>query len=259
MSWVLTMNDAKWVHLARAASQDGSGCPEDEALRLWIDGQPSQVVTEHVACCPRCRLEADEMRAFFSPIDDNEIENNATVRHVRARLDAVLGAPSLPNSSASTTPVSLTWWRAVPVPTRPWLAAAAVVVLAVGLAALLPGWRDTAAPALPSMGGGVGPFRGVAIATALVPQGRVSTVPGSFQWAPSRENPTLAGAEAWEFRLESVDGTALWSTVTVEARVQLPVDVMARLTPGNRYIWKILRAGDGQSSATASFFIEPGR
>ena len=222
------MTDAKWIDLALAARQEGSGCPDDEALREWVEERQSQQVTEHVASCPRCCLEADEMRAFFAPIDASE--NSAAVRHVRARLDASLAAPSLPADWSPAAPVSLSGWRAARVRLQPWLAAAAMLVLAVGLAWLLPGWIDTSAPALPSMDGGAGPFRGASVATSLVPHGRVNTAPDLFQWAPSSPiaiEPGV-GADGWEFRLESIDGTVLWSTVTHEARVRLPVDVVSR-------------------------------
>ena len=249
------MTDEKWIDLARAARHDSSGCPDGETLRLWLEGQPSQTVAEHLPGCPRCGLAFDEMRAFFAPVDEQQ--SSAPVRQVRARLDAALAAVA--PGRLPVAPVSISRWRAARTRLRPWVAAAAVVVLAVGLASLLPGLRDTSAPALPSRERGAGPLRGAAVATSLEPQGRVSSAPGLFRWTPSTENEIEGRAGGWAFRLESVDGTLLWSTDTRETEVQLPAAVLSRLTPGNSYIWRVLPTGDGERGAAARFLVEPAR
>ncbi|MFQ5719950.1 MAG: hypothetical protein ACE5IK_10425, partial [Acidobacteriota bacterium] len=144
------MSDARWKEIAIAARQAGPSCPDDEALHRWIDEGETGSLTGHVEKCVRCQVEVDEMRAFLVSAADSADAAAGTV--VRRRLEQQLAAatssvsrPPRPARPAAGAGRFMSSWPS-------WLAAAAVVTLAAGLAWQVSSWRGGSAPALPSMG-----------------------------------------------------------------------------------------------------------
>ncbi|OLC55666.1 MAG: hypothetical protein AUH92_01645 [Acidobacteria bacterium 13_1_40CM_4_69_4] len=208
--------------------------------------------------CARCRIEADELREFFSESraaegasEGAEFERllarlRETLLSVAARKPGPPASPALPRRSQGP--------REQPSRHRaPWLLALpAALLLAVGLALFLSGFPRTDAPPIPPLQPGSGAFRGEGRPHLLAPKGEQSSVPRHFSWE-SGGSP----AGAWTFRLERVDGSLIWSAHTPDTSVLLPDSAARELHQGSRYVWSVERAEQPGARSGASFSIQP--
>ncbi|MFQ5719279.1 MAG: hypothetical protein ACE5IK_06995 [Acidobacteriota bacterium] len=71
-------------------------------------------------------------------------------------------------------------------------------------------------------------------------------MPPAFRWE------SVGPGGPVEFRLESADGAVIWTTITTDTRVILPANIAARLSPGNRYVWRVTAVDDPGSSVSAT-------
>ncbi len=135
--------------------------------------------------------------------------------------------------------------QAAPVPSRSrdWrrLAAAAMVILAVGLGYQL--FRP-AAPPLPAPPSG-GVVRGGEV-EAVSPVGEVPGIPTELRWTPR------PGASSYRVRLSAVDDTVLWEGTVLAPPARLPAEVVRSLHRAVVYVWSVEALGPSGERLGAS-------
>ena len=62
-------------------------------------------------------------------------------------------------------------------------------------------------------------------------------MPARLQWQP------VSGAARYRVRLSEVDRQEIWSSDTVDAAIDLPPDVRARIVPGKTLVWQVTAYG----------------
>ena len=241
------MTKPQWKTWGQEALEPGPLCPEDEQLRLWVErtGSASAVASEdvedHVRQCPRCSLEAEEMRTFFAkPEAHDQVAAQSIERSLRETLSSITGAGAEQHQSASDfrpRPRRRGWSMA-------WGLAAATLFIT-----MLVAYQMNRRPSIPSLDEGAGALRGEARPVLVHPAGEQETIPRRMSWAPG---PTSG---PWEVRLEQVDGSLLWSTTTSVTELELPESVVASLRAGSRYWWHVQAVGGGSARATVSFRV----
>ena len=260
------MTEPDWKAWAAAARRRGPRCPDAETLRRWTDqaggagssADPARLeVGGHVQGCARCRIEAEELRSFFTDLPEAGSGARATEREfVRdalrralappARRETVPPVPAAPPSSLGLARWSV-WMR------RPWLLALpAALLVGVGLAFLISDWPRPGSPRVPVLPPGAGALRGQGRPHLLTPRGDQATVPRRFSWGSAATPPG-----AWTFRLERVDGSLIWSTPTTTPSLELPEPVARELHPGSRYVWSVEPSNQPAARASAAFAIRP--
>lgn len=256
------MTESHWEAWAREIRRRGPLCPDVEALRVWVENpgtgavptDPSWRATDaHVKECVRCDLEAEKLRSFFAPAPGEESDRSlvATAR-IRDLLVRTLAADPLQPASprvlrTAETPARPLWNR------RPWvLALQMALLIGVGLVVIVPILRRDSAPSVPALEPGQGPgqgtLRGDVRPRLLSPRGEQAAAPRRFAWEAPETPPG-----GWIVRLERVDGSLIWSTVTRAPSIELPGETATLLLPGSRYVWRV-RASEGPSSPASAWF-----
>jgi hypothetical protein len=239
----LTLDD--WL---RAAYEDPSaGCPPPES---WLEEELAARTPEerrrleaHAAHCPACAAEQDFARDFDAGAAGVPAED---VAFVVSRLEAA--SPVRTSEGAKVVPFWVPQRTAtVPSRSRDWrrLAAAAVVVLATGLAFQL---SRPGAPPLPAPQTG-GVVRGGEV-EAVSPVGEVAGIPAELRWTPR------PGASSYRVRLSTVDDTVLWETTVPSPPARLPAEMARTLHRAVVYVWSVEALGPAGERLGAS---EPAR
>lgn len=243
------MTKPRWKTLGREALEPGPLCPDDEQLRLWAERTgnaataASDEVDDHMRRCPRCRVEAEEIQAFFA---SSGTRDETAARDIQSSLQETLASMT---GAEGETEQSVSAFR--PRPLRrgwplAWGLAAATVVFAT-----LVTYQMSRRPAIPSLDEGAGAVRGEARPVPVEPVGEQETIPRRLSWGPGQ------ASGPWEVRLERVDGVLLWSTTTSATELELPESVVASIQPGSRYTWHVQSAREGSARATVSFLVLP--
>lgn len=240
------MADRKWKKLAEEMRRPGTDCLSMEVLRKWIEeGELSTEIRRHLEGCVRCHIEARELRSFFvEPGPDEDV--TTTPGKIRRRLEAVLSSPRSERPGPPPATKGRAWWPGANI-MWPGLATAAAAVLAI---LVVPSLLEPDLLPIPTQGAGV--VRSAAAVTSMVPQGLMSEVPAEFTWEAvgSARGP-------WQFTLERVDGTVIWSAQVVDTRVDLPERVREQLFPGSRYFWSLAPVAIPERTVGASFTLKP--
>ena len=215
--------------LRAAYTQAESGCPPPEA---YLEAESSALtpderrrLDEHADRCPACAAERDLARLFDAGPEAPGLHGE-DVDFVVSRLEAA--APAHATSPerkvipfpAARKPAFRPLWR---------LAAAAVVVLAAGLAFH---WVRPGAPPLPSLPEQGGVVRGGEV-EAISPVGEQPEIPQELRWRP------WPGASSYRVTLSAVDDQVLWATTVPGSSVRLPSDVAAGLHRAVVYVWRV--------------------
>lgn len=219
----------EWLHAAYASGE--AGCPPPEA---WLEAEAGSLTPQerraleaHADRCPACAAERDLATLF----DAGPAESGASpedVAFIVSRLEKA--SPVRPAGRNSGSP------RVVPFPGRSRrfsaslvrLAAAAVLLLAVGLGYRMLNHPSPSLPAPPQNE----TVRGAEV-EAVAPVGEVPEIPGELRWEP------VPGAVSYRVRLSAVDGTVLWDGTAVAPAVRLPAEVGARLHRAVVYVWTV--------------------
>jgi len=240
----------EWLHAAYA------GCPPPEAFleaeTAALDPAARRRLDEHAASCPACAAERDLARLFTAEPQAAGVRQE-DVDFVVARLEE---ASPLRRTAAPPAATG----RVVPFPSRPaqpsmsptplpsarrssrwpaWLAAAAVVVLSVGLLLQRSLLAPPPLPAPPA----AGVMRGGEV-ELLTPVGEVAALPAELRWEPRR------GAAAYHVRLRAFDDELLWEATVAAPPAHLPANVTARLQRAVTYSWSV-EALDAQGARLA--------
>ncbi len=228
-------NETLATLISGAAEQPLPDCATVETIHAWVTGRlaaaQAEQVQAHVAECSFCSAEARLAGWFEEPAISPAVD------HLAARLAGGERARSAaPVGGLDVTATG--WWS--PRWLAAGLAAAATVVLAIGLYVVSP-------PAVPELAGEQ-VFRGSTV-HVLEPQGALAAAPARVAWE---------GGTADVFRVEllAVDGEALWST-TASAAVPVPASAQQQLERGVNYrirITPIDDAGAALGQATESDF-----
>ncbi len=244
------MTKLQWKTWGQDALKPGPLCPDDEQLRLWVEhtGRASTAASEdvedHVQHCPRCRLEAEEMCAFFAkPGARDQVAARSIETSLRETLSSITGADAEKHQSRSAH-------RQGP-RRRGWNMAWGLVAATLFITTLV-AYQMSRRPPIPSLDEGAGALRGEARPVLVHPAGEQQTIPRRMSWDPG---PTSG---PWEVRLEQVDGSLLWSTTTSMTELELPESVVASLRAGSRYVWHVQAVGGASARATISFRVVAG-
>ena len=242
------MTDTEWRKLARDARQRGKECPDTETLRRFTEAEPgAPTVAAHVASCARCAHEAGEIRSFFDPAHPGSA---ATLATVRAALERTL-SPAVSEFQRRATVRSIAPARRGPSLYRWSAGLAATILLTSAVAVHLSDRMTPPSPARPAPRNG-GVMRGETSARLLSPRGSAPDVPTRFAWEPVGPQPA-----GWDFQLERVDGTVLWTARTEQVFLDLPEEVRTELKPGTRYLWRVRPAGALATGTAVAFDISP--
>jgi anti-sigma factor RsiW len=233
-------------------------CLDSKALLTFATGRMAPEVAtateRHLANCPRCRAEAEQLRSVVRAVPD-ALPDKAPLGPcldevaIAALVDGALEGAALREGLAHIE----TCWRCrreyealsrlldepeiraqaearkvSTVPARRWtriaggvgIAAAAVLVVTLVIPRLAP---PTAVHRDSTITSGTLP-------RVLEPVGEVTSFTG-FRWQP------VADADRHEVVLYSEDGTVLWEATTTEDYVVPPDSV--HLQPGNAYFWRV--------------------
>jgi hypothetical protein len=194
----------------RASAPPVGACPDSAVLVRAAEGtlgdEEREAVIAHLETCARC---AEDVKIAFAAL--------GPVRSARGRSTLL--------------------------PSRPWLAAAAVALLGVGAAVVLLRARPVSEPA---------GERGVAVSAPRTdpPDGAVlAEAPTMLAWAGARP------AEEYAFALYDAESRLLWQgTPAKDPRAALPADVRARLEGGRRYLWRV-KATRGFETQESPVFV----
>lgn len=234
---------------ALGAAYPGPDCPPPERYLLAAEGSLAPAETAaldaHAAGCPACAAERDLAAAFAAPPEEVEARRQ-DVDFVVARLRERRGSgrPAPVVRFPPRTEQARRW--------RP-LAAAAAVLVAVGLGGLaIRTLRDTD-PALPPPPA-IDVTRGDRI-EGLAPAGELAAMPAELRWEP------VEGAAVYRVTLTGVDDEPLWTTEVAAPPAALPAAVSGRLQPAVVYWWGV-EALDGAGrrlagSERARFRVTP--
>lgn len=205
-------NETLATLISGIAGQPRPDCATVETIHAWVTGQLAAAQAEHVRThveqCSFCAAEARLAGWFEEPVTSPAVD--------RLALRLADGAGVRDAVPPGVEMAARSWWS-----TR-WLsiglAAAATVVLAIGVYSAIP-------PAVPELGSGQ-VLRGGAV-HVLEPQGAVLAVPGRVVW----EGGT---ADLYQVELLAVDGEVLWST-TATTSVLVPAIAQQQLERGVTY------------------------
>lgn len=209
------------------ALRPGPDCLSIERLGRYADGAltPDERRREesHVVTCPNCQAELALLQAFATPsVRDDEAEAvRWGVEQLRRREPEIFEGGRLKD-------VPVRRWLSIE-RLRPALALAAVLLALVGGYYL----STQGVPGLPTDIGS-SPETTRALAVSLVgPIGDQTAVPARLQWQP------VSGAARYRVRLSEVDRHEIWSSDTLDAAIDLPADVRARIVPGKTLVWQV--------------------
>ena len=228
----------------RAAYGDpAAGCPPPET---WLDEELAALKPEerrrleaHAADCPACAAERDLAHSFGAGPESVGVHPE-DVAFVVSRLETaspVSGRPKIVPFPQRRRVMSSPVWR---------LAAAAVLVIAAGLAFQL---SRPGAPPLPAPETGGGVVRGGEV-EAVSPLGEVAGIPAELRWTPR------PGAVSYRVRLSMVDDAVLWEATVPAPPARLPAEVTAKLHRAVAYTWSVEALGPAGEWLAAS---EPAR
>lgn len=221
----------RWLRRAYRRGGDGA-CPDLELLLGVATGtavSPRPKMEDHAATCPACRA---EIRLALELLADRPgtAREEAAVERIVARLtgddDVVPASPPAP-----VRPPAAQLWR--------W-AAAAVVVLAVGVAAQ---WLHTRAPELPAPRP-ESALRG-AYLEALAPVGDLTAPPAEFRFEAS-----AGAAGGYRISLQRAGGQEVWYQAVDGSPAAVSPRLAARLEPAVVFHWWV-EALDGEGDRTA--------
>lgn len=188
-------------------SRSARGCPEPQSLARILAKESSaaerRAFADHLVACPDC---AAEYRLASS-----------LGRWAGEAAVLVGGQDRLREEPRRSRP-------------RVWIAAAAAVVAAAGLAVLffqgLGHATDTAVE------------RGASLVTqALDPKdhANLSAPPPRLAWA------AMEGAESYEVTIYDAESTPIWKSGPVTGtEIEVPASVRERLVPGRSYLWRVV-------------------
>lgn len=192
----------------------------------------------HLASCPRCQAEQALWVSFVEGMPAGE--EAGAVRWVAAETERRL------NPKPAAAKPWFAWLGS-----RTWAAglAAAVVVIAVGYYASMPG----VAP-IPKGPGITDTYRSGSV-QVVAPKGDLAAAPAQLVWEP------VAGAASYHVSILEVDGKELWSGDSAAASVELPSAVRAKLVPGKGVMWKVTAknatGGVVAESGSEAFRVQP--
>jgi hypothetical protein len=234
---------------ALRAAYPGPDCPPPERWLLAAEGSldPAEaaVLDAHAASCPACAAERDLAAVFAAPPEDVEARRE-DVDFVVARLRERRGS-----GRRAAAPV-VRFPRSAERRWRP-LAAAAAVLVTVGLGGLaIRTLRDTG-PALPPPP--VSDLTRGDRVDGLAPAGEITEMPSELWWEP------VAGAAGYRVTLTGVDDEPLWTAEVTAPPAELPPAVSGRLHTAVVYWWGV-EALDGAGrrlagSDRAQFRVSP--
>ena len=213
--------EAELAGLGEGLRSRRGSCPSPERLgdhaRGLLSGADSELVREHVRLCAACQGLVDAALASPAEVDD------AVWGEVSRRLDA-RPAP----------------WRRAPRRARVgWLAAAASVVLVVGLSFWMASGPGPTVPVSATRGGALQP---------ISPVGSVRRLE-AFRW----QAPPLALSYRVEVRL----GDALvWSGTASDTTVEASPELRRLLSAGVTYRWRVEGVDEAGRAVVASDWVE---
>jgi hypothetical protein len=208
------------------ALRPGPDCPPIERLGRYADGAltPDERRREqaHIDGCANCQAELALLHEFAAPpIRDDEAEAvRWGVEQLQRREPEIFDSG---RTNESPVRRSLSFRRM-----RPALALAVVLLAVVG------GYYVTnRAPRLPSdIGSGPEATRSLTIEVRS-PLGDQAAVPARLEWQ------AIGGAARYRVRLMEVDRQVIWSGDAVDAAIDLPPDIRARIAPGKTLVWQV--------------------
>lgn len=217
--------------LRDAYADETAGCPPPEAYLEAEAGdlEPDErrALEAHAGRCPACAAERDLARLFDAAPGEAGVRPE-DVGFVVSRLEEsspVRRAPAPAEAAPRVVPFPGPRRRSLQPLFR--LAAAAVLILAAGLAFFTLNAPD---PSLPAPEEGV--VRGTGV-EALAPVGEVEEIPVELRWTP-RE-----GARAYRVRLIAVDDSVLWETTVPSPPARLSTEVAGQLHRAVVYRWTV--------------------
>ncbi len=222
-----------------------------EALRQVEPRLPILFISSHVGARLGKRLARGDVAFLAKPFGPaslvRSIEHAQRVAADVAPLTSPAPVPDThPSAHHSSRPSSRQWPR---LGLASWLAAAAGVILAIGVTAEL---RRDRAPALPD----VVPSsvtRSLTVET-LFPVGELLTRPATLSWR------TVGAADAYRVELRRIGYDMIFEAEVERSTVALPDTVRALVEPGVEYTWRVVALADNQvlaSSREARFRLDP--
>jgi hypothetical protein len=221
-----------------APPRESRGCPDAAAARAILAGFASEeerlAFVDHMVECSDCATEQRTSGEVARWSSEAAVQLGAEAAAVEKAEEANERVPSRSPSARAGV----------------WIAAAAAVVAAAGIALVL--------ARRPASGPGTSFERGTAsvVMPAVSPAegARLVSPPSRLEWE------ALPGATSYEVTIYDAESSPIWKSERVTAAgVDLPAGVAAKLPAGHSYLWRVVaRVGlDARPSSVHGFSVSP--
>ena len=223
-------NNAKVWQDAVSASKE---CPTVEVLeKLMEESSSDPKAAAHVATCPHCQTEIAMLRSFESSVPS--ANEGAAVAWIAAQLQRNQTMPA-----AKTSATAVPFWRALF--RVPYLAAAAALILAVGLGISLYISDSSKQPTFQTGDFGV-QYRGE---IRLHTVGDLSQPPQQLTWE------AVPGAASYSVVISDVTNEKIWESRSIESSIKVDPELQTKMRPGKPLNWAVTAVdGNGKELAT---------
>lgn len=208
-------------------------CPTVEVLeRVMEESSSDPKAAAHVAGCPHCQSEIAMLRNFESSVPS--AEEGAAVAWIAAQLERNQTA----TAAKTQTPV-VPFWRALF--RVPYLAAAAALILAIGLGVsfyISEGYKQ---PSLTTGNFGL-QYRGEMHLSTV---GDLNQVPQQLTW------DAVPGAARYRVEISDVANEKLWQAGSTQNSINVDPEVKTKMRQGKPLKWTVTAIdGNGKELAT---------
>jgi hypothetical protein len=208
-------------------------CPTVEVLeRVMEESSSDPKAAAHVAGCPHCQSEIAMLRNFESSVPS--AEEGAAVAWIAAQLER--------NQTATATKTSapvVPFWRALF--RVPYLAAAAALILAIGLGVSFYISEGSKQPSFTTGSFGL-QYRGEMHLSTV---GDLSQVPQQLTW------DAVPGAARYRVEISDVTNEKLWQADSTQNSINIDPEVKTKMRQGKPLKWTVTAVdGNGKELAT---------